>query len=223
MALQSAFRERLAQMEHTRNQRLSLLQSEKEIQVSKCRDLASKLSNIRSMEQRCLILDCKIASHHLIISSLKTQLHRLDTIYEEIVQRIRTIKIEVEELEELEKQKYSYYISQSREMEDFKAEVVSHIANFQVQVEELRTKANEIESYFSKLQCNLNYSNNSEISAAETKKINLLAQKDSLDKNVASNYQIREQLRKQLQTILADQEQWRKTSNQANVLYVYKS
>ncbi|XP_027089961.1 uncharacterized protein [Coffea arabica] len=210
MALQSAFRERLEHMEVTRNQRLSLLQSEKELQTIKSRDLASKLSNIRSMEQRCLKLDCKIASQHLVISSLESELHRLDSVYAEILQKIRTLKLEVEEMEELEKEKESYYNSQSQELEEFKAEVDSHIGNCQLQIQELRTQANELKSSFSKLQGSLNYSTNSEISQAETKKAELLAEKERLDKILASNYPVRDQLRKQLQNILADQEQKRK-------------
>ena len=68
----------------------------------------------------------------------------------------------------------------------------------------------QLKSSFSKLQGSLNYSTNSEISQAETKKAELLGEKERLDKILASNYQVRDQLRKQLQNILADQEQKRK-------------
>ncbi|CAI9114901.1 OLC1v1015721C1 [Oldenlandia corymbosa var. corymbosa] len=210
MALQSAFRERLDQMEHTRNQRLSLLQSEKELQINKSAVLESKACNIRLLEQRCLKLDCKIASQHLMLSSHRSELHRLDSVYSEIFQKLRTLKNEVEELNEMEKEKESYYESQKQEMENFRAQAVNHMDISQVQVEELKTRANELKLSFLKLQNSLNYSDSSEISAADRKKSELLVQKESLDKILASNYQVREQLKKQLHTILSEHDRERR-------------
>ncbi|KAL8192287.1 hypothetical protein R6Q57_027954 [Mikania cordata] len=57
MALSSTFKERLEQMEATRNQRLSLLQAEKKFQHNISQTLASKLSDIRYIDQRCLKLE----------------------------------------------------------------------------------------------------------------------------------------------------------------------
>ncbi|KAH9749441.1 hypothetical protein KPL70_005385 [Citrus sinensis] len=54
MALSSAFRERLEQMEQTRNQRLSILQAEKEVQGKKSQILESKLESVRLTERRKL-------------------------------------------------------------------------------------------------------------------------------------------------------------------------
>nr|XP_009789551.1 PREDICTED: uncharacterized protein LOC104237158 [Nicotiana sylvestris] len=62
MAISSAIRERLEQMEQSKNEPRSILQLEKELQQSKSQLLASKLYKIASMEQRCLKLDRKIAS-----------------------------------------------------------------------------------------------------------------------------------------------------------------
>ncbi|KAL2494505.1 Uncharacterized protein Fot_38262 [Forsythia ovata] len=210
MALPSAFRERLEQMEQTRNQRLSLLQAEKELQKGKSQLLATKISNIRSMEQRCLKLDCKIAYQHFVISSLKSQIDSHDSAYLRKLQKFRTLKKEEEGLEELEKQKEMYYSSQSCEMEEFRAQVDSFVDKCQVQVKKLRSQVNELKSSFSELQGNLNCSNNSEIMAAEMKKSELLVMKENLDNKLASNFEVKQQLKKQLISILKDQVKKRK-------------
>lgn len=58
------------------------------------------------------------------------------------------------------------------------------------------------------------YLDNSEIAAAEMRKSELLANKDNLDRSLATNYQIREQLQKQLQNILIMQNQERENPTQ---------
>ncbi|CAA3020133.1 uncharacterized protein LOC111412233 [Olea europaea var. sylvestris] len=210
MALPSAFRERLEQMEQTRIQRLSLLQAEKELQKSKSQLLAANIANIRSMEQRCLKLDCKIAHQHFVISSLKSQIDSLDSAYLRNLQKFRTLKKEVEGLEELEKQKESYYSSQSCEMEEFKAQVDNFVDECQVQVKKLRSRVKELKSSFSELQGNLICPNNSEIAAAENKKSELLIMKENLVRKLASNYEVKQQLKKQLVSLLEDQVKERK-------------
>nr|GMD34977.1 probable kinetochore protein NDC80 [Ipomoea batatas]GME15646.1 probable kinetochore protein NDC80 [Ipomoea batatas] len=205
MALPSGFRERLEQMEQTRNQRLSLLQAEKELQITKSQVLAARLSNIRSLERRCLNLDLKISSQHFIISSLKSEMDRLDSDYLSTLQKVRYLKNEVEELEELEKEKQKYYASENKEMDEFMEQVGNFVLECQVQIEELRCHANELKSIFSELKGNLNHSNNSEIAAAERRKSELLTVKESVDRDLALNYQLREQLRRQLLNLLINQ------------------
>lgn len=118
MALSAAFRDRLEHMEHTRNQRLSLLQvpiqtlnlpnaclvaekteqiernelsrrpksdlfwlrfqAEKEAQVNKSQELALKLASMGAMEQRCLVLEQKIAAQSFKIWALRSEIERLD-------------------------------------------------------------------------------------------------------------------------------------------------
>lgn len=58
-----------------------------------------------------------------------------------------------------------------------------------------------------KLQGNIRHSDNSELAAAEMRKSQLLAEKENLDRTLASNYQRRAQLQKQLQSILMTQSQ----------------
>lgn len=53
------------------------------------------------------------------------------------------------------------------------------------------------------------YLDNSQIAAAEMRKSELLAEKENLDRSLATNYQIRAQLQKQLQSILIMQNQKR--------------
>ncbi|KAA8519487.1 hypothetical protein F0562_013743 [Nyssa sinensis] len=199
MAFPSAFGERLEQMEQTRKQRLSILQAEKELQINKSQVLASKLTNIRAMEQRCLKLDHKMSSQHFIISSLKSEINRLDSKYLDNLQKIRVLKSEVEELEELEKEKEKLYDLKSREMEEFKAQVENFVVECKMRVQELRNIMNGLKSSFMELQANNGYMKNSEIAAAEMRKSELLAEKENWDRNMACNYQKRAQLQKQLQ------------------------
>ncbi|CAN4116081.1 unnamed protein product [Withania somnifera] len=194
MASPLAFRERLEQMERTRNERISLLQSEKELQNTQSQLLASRFSNITSIEQRCLKLDRKIASHYFIVSSLKSRLHQLDAHYLQNIQKYRDLRDEVENLEEIEKAKQSYYSLESEEMEKFREQVGNFRVECQVQVEELRSRMNELKTIFSALQGNLNHSNSSEIAA-------------NVERSLALNYQLREQLTKQLLSSLMDRSQ----------------
>ncbi|KAL4563482.1 hypothetical protein LXL04_027525 [Taraxacum kok-saghyz] len=215
MALSSTFEERLYQMEETRNQRLSLLQAEKELQQNKSQILASKLSGMRYMEQRCLKLDHKIASQQFIISSLKSQLDHLDSVYHDHIQQLRVLKSEVVNLEELDKEKDKYYALKAREINEFRARAEIFATDCQMRVEELMNCIKELNSSFIQLQHTSEYSNYSELTEAEMRKSELQATKESLDRRLASNYNTRAQLQKQLKSLLISQKQWRKPSNVA--------
>ncbi|KAL5771964.1 hypothetical protein ACOSQ2_011888 [Xanthoceras sorbifolium] len=210
MALSSAFRERLEQMENTRNERLSLLQAEKEAQSDKSQILSSKLGIIRSIELRCLLIDQKIASQNFKISSLKSEIEKLDAKYQDSSQRLRVLKSEVEELEEMEREKESYYRLKGFEMNEFLENVHDFVKEFRLRVEELRNKKNKLSSTFKELQGNNGYSSYSEIAAAEMRKSELVAMKENMNKNLDSNYEVRAQLQKQLQNVLSVQNQERR-------------
>ncbi|CAL5346324.1 unnamed protein product [Camellia sinensis] len=141
MALPSGFRERLEQMEQTRNQRLSLLQ---EVQITKSQLLTARLSNIRFMEQRCLKLDQKITSQRCTISSLKSEIDTLNSKYDHNLQHIRVLKCEVEELVELGKEKERFYGLKRCEMEEFWAHVENFAVDCRMEVLELRNRVNEL-------------------------------------------------------------------------------
>ncbi|XP_059279687.1 uncharacterized protein LOC132033665 [Lycium ferocissimum] len=210
MALPSAFGERVEQMEETRKERLSLLQSEKELQHIKYQLLASRISNITSIQLRCLNLDRKIASHYFILSSLNSRLHHHNPNYQNKLNIYRDLKDEVEELEEIEKEKEMYCSLESGEMEEFRDQVGNFLVECQVQVEELRSHVNQLKTRFSELQGSLNHSNNSEIAAAEMRRKELVAIKANLEKSLALNYQLREQLTRQVLSALMDQNQEKK-------------
>ncbi|KAJ7968948.1 hypothetical protein O6P43_012976 [Quillaja saponaria] len=214
MALSSAFHERLEHMERTRNHRLSLLQDEKVLQANKSQVLSSKLVNIRALEQRCLILDQKIASQNFKILALKSEIESLDAKYQTDAQEWRLLKSEVEELEELEKERNRFYQSKGSEMKEFREKVESFVVACQMQVEDLRNGINELKSTFTELKGKNRNSSNSEIAAAEARKSELLDAKESLDRNLASNHQIRAQLQKQLQNILMSQDKERRKLSQ---------
>ncbi|XP_021294249.1 uncharacterized protein LOC110424081 [Herrania umbratica] len=144
MALSSAFRERLENMEHTRNQRLTLLQAEKELQANKSQVLELKLAHIRSREQRCLLLDQNIASQNFKISSLKSGIENLDAKYNSSSQQLKVLKSEIEELEEVEKEKDKFYESKSSEINEFRGNVGRFLVESRIRVQELRTCVNEV-------------------------------------------------------------------------------
>ncbi|KAK1368945.1 putative kinetochore protein NDC80 [Heracleum sosnowskyi] len=205
--LPTGFKERLEQMELCRIQRLSLLQAEKELQFTKSQLLASKISSIKSADHRCLNLQQQIANKHFVISSLKSRIDLLDTEYLDVSQQVRVLKSEVQELEELEREKERYFDSEIKEMEGFKAEVEKFTDERRREVQELKNQAEQLKSSFVKLQGNIGCSDDSELAAAEIRKSELLAEKENLDCRLASSYQIRAQLQRQLQSILMTQSQ----------------
>ncbi|XP_020224865.1 protein FAM184A [Cajanus cajan] len=207
MALSSAFHERLHHMDCTRIQRLSLLQAEKELQASKSRVLASKLANISASEQRCALLDQKIASRRFNILALRSQIDNLEAKYESLSQELRTLQNEVEELEELRDKRDSFYEAKRIEMKEFRETAEKFAVKCKMEVESLRNRVNELRSCFMELKSNNRDSRNSEIAAAETRKVKLLAEKDSVCRNIDYNQQIKAQLQKQLQSILIMQTQ----------------
>ncbi|XP_058735380.1 uncharacterized protein LOC131607385 [Vicia villosa] len=202
MAFSSSFHERLEQMDRTRIQRLSLLQAEKDLQAHKSRILAAKLANIRAMEQRCLLFDRKIASQNFNILSLKSQIENLEAKYDSLSQELRSMQNEVEELEELCKTKDEFYEAKTMEMKEFKEMAYNFVVKCELEVQSLRNEVNELKSSFMDLKGNKRNSCNSEIAAAEARRMRLLAEKENVCRNVDSNQQLKAQLQKQLQSIL---------------------
>ncbi|XVF40137.1 hypothetical protein PTKIN_Ptkin01aG0087000 [Pterospermum kingtungense] len=202
MALSTAFRERFEQMEHSRNERLILLQAEKELQANKSQVLESKLARIRSMEQRCLFLDQKIASQNFKISAVKSNIENLDAKYNSTSRQLKVLKSEIEELEEMEKEKDRFYESKISEINEFRENLERLLMESRNRVQELRNTVNELKSTFMELQGQNGYMSNSEIAEAEMKRAELLAMKESLAKSLASNYQIKAELQKQVENML---------------------
>ncbi|XP_010057460.2 uncharacterized protein LOC104445310 [Eucalyptus grandis] len=149
MSLSAAFGERLEQLDRTRNQRLSLLQAERELQAAKSLVLESKRAGIRSMEERCLRLERSLASQSLKISALESKIAALDAEYDNNVQQLRALKCEVEELEEVEKEKDGFYRAQTGEMKDFKEATNGFVVDCQIRIEELRDELNEVKEKLS--------------------------------------------------------------------------
>ncbi|XP_038716889.1 uncharacterized protein LOC120010154 isoform X2 [Tripterygium wilfordii] len=155
------------------------------------------------MEQRCLALDQKIASQNFKISVLNSEIESLDAKHLEDSQKLRDLKSELEELEELGKEKERFYELKGLEMTDFREKVERFVAECRTRVNELRNHVDELRSTFSELHGNSGHFDNCKIAAAEKRKSELVAMKESLNKNLASNYQLRAQYEKQLQNILA--------------------
>ncbi|XP_057757950.1 uncharacterized protein LOC130976982 isoform X1 [Arachis stenosperma] len=205
MALPSAFQERLHHMDRTRCERLSLLQAEKELQANKSRVLASKLANIRATEQRCFLLDHKIASQNFNLLSLTSQIHNLEAKYDSLSQMFRSIQNEVDELEELREKRDRFYEAKMVEMKQFKEVADEFVVKCRRDVQGLRNRVNELRSSFIELKGNNQNSCNSEIAMAEKRRLELQAEKECVYRNLASNQQIKAQLQKQLQNILIKQ------------------
>ncbi|PKI74371.1 uncharacterized protein LOC116205332 [Punica granatum] len=196
MALTAAFQERLEQMDRARSQRLSLLQAEKELQASKSQVLETKHASIRSVEQRCLMLEQKIASQNLKISILKSEIDSLDAKYSSNLQQLRALKSEVEELEELEKERDRFYGEKTHKMEEFNHTVSEFIAQCRVRTEERRDDLNKLLLNSVKPQGPNRWYNGFEVAAAEKQKHELLVKKENLDRELAYNQQTRAKLQK---------------------------
>ncbi|XP_042519730.1 rho-associated protein kinase 2 [Macadamia integrifolia] len=216
MALLSAFQERLQQMEETRNQRLFLLQAEKELQSKNSLLLESKLLNIRSMEQRCLILEQRNAALNFKILGHRSEISSLEAKYLSTFQQLRDLKIEVEELEDCEKEKEMFYAMKRCDMEDFKGQVKRFVLESRQQVQDLRCRLEELKLRLQELQGKNGFLDNSEIAAAEKKKDELLVLKENVQRSLESNYQLIAQLQKQLQNILLTQDQERRKLRQSS-------
>ncbi|CAH2059403.1 unnamed protein product [Thlaspi arvense] len=144
MALSAAFKERLDQMEFTRNQRLHLLQAEKELQVNKSQILASKHATIQSIERKCLMLEQKIAAQNLKITILRSSIEDLDSKYNCSIQQLRTLKSEIQELKELDEEREKYYKLKCSEMKEFIQNVERFRSENRFQVENLRNQIKEV-------------------------------------------------------------------------------
>ncbi|KAK8524624.1 hypothetical protein V6N13_015639 [Hibiscus sabdariffa] len=209
MALSSAFRERLEQMEHSRNERLILLQAEKELQANKCQVLESKLARIRSMERSCLLLDQKISSQNFRISALRSEIENHDAKYGSSSRQLKDLKSEIEELEEVEKEREKFYELKSSEIYEFRENAERFFMETLNRVQELRNCVDELKSTFMELQGNNGYMSDAEIAEAEMKRAELLAMKESLTKTLASNRQRKAELQKQVENMLVAQSQER--------------
>lgn len=164
--------------------------------------LAARHANIRAREQRCLVLDQKIAFQKFQISALNSEIESLDEKYRTDSQHLRVLLSEVEEFEELEKERDSYYDMKRCEMKEFRENVEKFVDERRMIVEQLRNGVKELQSCILKLPGNNGNISNYEIGAAEMRKSELTALKENLDRNLASNYEIRAQLQKHLENML---------------------
>ncbi|XP_071698738.1 uncharacterized protein [Rutidosis leptorrhynchoides] len=108
-----------------------------------------------------------------------------------------------------------YFASKARDIDEFRAQLRLYATECETRVEDLRNSVNELNTSFIQLQRGTGYSNNSDITVAEMRKFELQAVKEKLDHTLASNYEIREQLRKQLKSMLITQQERWKPSNVA--------
>ncbi|XP_028764783.1 uncharacterized protein LOC114722834 [Neltuma alba] len=166
------------------------------------------------MEQRCFLLDNKVSLRKYKILALKSEIENLEGKLETGAFEMRSLQSEIEELEELERNKDSFYETKRIEMKEFKDNAGRFVVECRTEVENLRQRVNELRSSFLELKRNNRNSCDSEITAAEMRKSELVAAKENLDRRLASNYQIKAQLQKQLQNILVTQAQERSKPSQ---------
>ena len=57
---------------------------------------------------------------------------------------LRVLKSEIEELEEMEKEKDKFYESKSSEINEFRVNVERFLMEFRIRMQELRNSANEV-------------------------------------------------------------------------------
>ncbi|URD97955.1 hypothetical protein MUK42_30925 [Musa troglodytarum] len=200
MAAPSTFQERLQQMEATRTQRLALLRDEREIQIAKSHLLSEKIEELRRAERRCLLLERRNAEIAHRILTNRTQIDAVDARYQAAARE--DLKSAIEELEQREKERDGFYAANRAEMEEFRERQRSFVSDTHEEVRKLRDWVSELKSSLKHLQGNDGYLNNAKIAAAEARKSELLAEKEKLDKNLASRSHLRTLLQKQLHKML---------------------
>ncbi|KAK6917183.1 Herpesvirus UL139, cytomegalovirus [Dillenia turbinata] len=90
------------------------------------------------------MLDHKIASPNFSILSLKSQIDTLDSKYSISVQQLRDLMVQVEEIEELEKEKDRFYELKSLEMKEFTENARRSVVNCRVREQELQNTSNKV-------------------------------------------------------------------------------
>lgn len=201
-------------MEETRNQRLTLLQAEKDVQNKKSSILSSKISNIRSMEQRCLVLEQINAASKYKILAYKSEIESVEARYQTAAHQFRVLKSELIELEESEKEKERFYEMKNLEMKEFRENVDRCLSENRLLVQEIKKSIDELKSSLEEFQINNECLDNFGIVAVEARKTELLLDKQNLDRSLASNYQLRTQLQKQLYNSLISPERGKNDSGQ---------
>ncbi|KAL6198166.1 hypothetical protein ACLB2K_027958 [Fragaria x ananassa] len=109
---------------------------------------------------------------------------------------------ELYDLLTLEEPDSTFYEVKGSEMKEFKKNVERFAWECQVQIENLKNGINEVKSRFVEFQGSDKCTSSSEIAAAEKRECVLLAMKEEVNRKLASNYQTRARLQKQLQDIL---------------------
>ncbi|RWW80759.1 hypothetical protein BHE74_00010882 [Ensete ventricosum] len=124
----------------------------------------------------------------------------------------RDLKSAIEELEEREKERDGFYAANRAEMEEFKERTRRFVSDTQEEVRKLRDWVSELKSSLKCLQSNDGYLNNAKIAAAEARNSELLAEKEKLDKNLASSSHLRTLLQKQLHKVLISKDREKKST-----------
>ncbi|CAL9157364.1 unnamed protein product, partial [Musa hybrid cultivar] len=198
------------------------LQAEKEIQIAKSHLLSEKIEELRRAERRCLLLERRNAEIAHRILTNRTQIDAVDARYQAAARE--DLKSAIEELEETEKERDGFYAANRAEMEEFKERQRRFVSDTREEVRKLRDWVSEVRFFCSsvsnprilsnfmpiydlksslkRLQGNDGYLNNAKIAAAEVRKSELLAEKEKLDKNLASSSHLRTLLQKQLHKML---------------------
>ncbi|XP_042421142.1 uncharacterized protein LOC122009171 isoform X4 [Zingiber officinale] len=196
MAFPSTFQERLQQMEATRNQRLLLLQAEKELHLAKSQLLSKKIEDLRREECRCLLLKRRGTELACQILASKSEIDALEARHQAAACEYRDLKREIEELEEKEKTRDEFYNLRMSELEEFKESTRRFLLDNRDKVQKLQ------DSFW---EGSDGYMDNGRIAAAETKKSELLAEKEKLEKYLISSDHLRTLLQKQLHKMLISQ------------------
>ncbi|XP_042427402.1 uncharacterized protein LOC122014930 isoform X4 [Zingiber officinale] len=197
MAFPSTFQERLHQMEATRNQRLLLLQVEKELHLAKSQLLSKKIEDLRREECRCLLLKRRGTELACQILASKSEIDALEARHQAAECEYRDLKREIEELEEKEKTRDEFYNLRMSELEEFKESIRRFLLDNRDKVQKLQDSVSEGSD---------GYMDNGRIAAAETKKSELLAEKEKLEKYLISSDHLRTLLQKKLHKMLISQD-----------------
>ncbi|KAG6482878.1 hypothetical protein ZIOFF_059517 [Zingiber officinale] len=197
--------------------------AEKELHLAKSQLLSKKIEDLRREECRCLLLKRRGTELACQILASKSEIDALEARHQAAA--CEDLKREIEELEEKEKTRDEFYNLRMSELEEFKESTRRFLLDNRDKVQKLQDSVSEntcdllamqlvlcnvmplqLKSTLNLLQGSDGYMDNGRIAAGETKKSELLAEKEKLEKYLISSDHLRTLLQKQLHKMLISQD-----------------
>ncbi|KAJ7528692.1 hypothetical protein O6H91_15G014200 [Diphasiastrum complanatum] len=206
MSLPSGFESRIHEMEHTRKERLEVLQAEKDIQKSKRLNLRRQKMELRQVQQRCLLLKQMSSDLDIKIMENEDQRQTDKKRLRELLTTQRTLSNETEKMKARLKENSARYDSWISKMKKFQDEADCYESTLQLEIRRLKTAIQELESEIKHVQdAGSNWKEERDM--LENQKEQLLSTKRALEIAVATKASARQALEKNLHKVREFQQQ----------------